>query len=164
MIYQDLAYLQFLASEVNMPYVNVTLDVGAAMDAERLLCNYPSKFKNVIIHLGDFHFMGENFGVIGKIVKGSGFKYIIYQAGACSTGSHNGVSMGSYYNRAWTVHSAFSEALERLLNERFIFEYNIFISEDFITAAEVSQSFYEDIVSSNATFLSRYQEFKESIR
>ena len=108
--------------------------------------------------------MREYFGVIGKVVKGSGFEDIIFQSGACSTGSLNGVWMGSYYNRAWTVHSAFSETLERLLNERFIFEYSIFISEDFITAAEVPQSFYEDIVSSNATFLSRYQEFKESIR
>ena len=102
--------------------------------------------------------------VIGKIVKCSGFEDIIFQAGVCSTGNLNGVSMGSYYNRAWTVHSAFSEPLERLLIERFIFEYNIFISEDLISAAEVPQSFYEDIVSSNATFLSRYQEFKESIR
>ena len=147
MIYQYLTNLQFLASEVNMPYVKVTLDVGAAMDAERVLWNYPSKFKNVIIHLGDFHFMGESFGVIGKIVKGFGFEDIIYQAGACSTGSLNGVLMGYYYNRAWTVHSAFSEALQRLLIERFIFEYNIFIPENFITAAEVPQSFYEDIVS-----------------
>ena len=102
--------------------------------------------------------------VIGKIVKGSGFEDIIFQSGACLTGSLNGVWMGSHYNRAWTAHSAFSEALERLLIERFIFEYNIFISEDFITAAEVPQSFYEDIVSNNARFLSQYQEFKESIR
>ena len=72
--------------------------------------------------------------------------------------------MGSHYNRAWTDHSAFSEALERLLFERFILEHNVRIPEDFITAAEVPQSFYEDIVSSNATFLSWYQEFKESIR
>ena len=95
--------------------------------------------------------------------RGFRFEDIIYQAGACSTGSLNGVWMGSHYNRAWAVHSAFSEALERLLIERFIFEYNIFIPEDFITAAEVPQSFYEDIVSSNVALLSRYQEFKESI-
>ena len=131
-----------------MPSVNVTLDVGAAaMNAKRVLWKYSSKSQNVIIHLGDFYFMKENFGVIGKTVKGSGFRDIIFQAGVCLTGSFNVVSMGSHYNRAWTVHSAFSEALERLLIERFIFEYNIFILEDFITAAEVPQSFYEDTVS-----------------
>ena len=99
-IYQCLTYLQLLASEVNMPYVNVTLDVGAAMNAERVLWNYPSKFQNVIIHFADFHFMKENFGVIGKIVKDSGFEDVIFQAGVCSTRSLNGVLMGSYYNRA----------------------------------------------------------------
>ena len=109
-IYQYLRYLQRLAVEVNMPYVNVTLDVGAAMNAERMLWNYPDTFKNILIHLGDFHFMKENFGVMGKIIKGSGFEDVIFQAGVCSTGSLNGVLAGSHYNRAWTVHGAFSEA------------------------------------------------------
>ena len=110
--YKYLEYLQVLASKVNMPYVNVTLDVGAAMNAKRMLWNYPLKFKNVLIHLGDFQFMKENFGVIRKIVKESGFEDIIFQAGVCSTGSLNGVLTGSYYNRAWTLHRAFLEALE----------------------------------------------------
>jgi hypothetical protein len=44
--------------------------------------------------------MKENFGVIGKIVKGSGFEDVIFQAGVCSTRSLNGVLMGSHYNRA----------------------------------------------------------------
>ena len=163
-IYKYLEHLQVLASEVNMPYVNVTLDVGAPMNAERVLWNYPLKFKNVLIHLGDFHFMKENFGVIGKIVKGSGFEDIIFQAGVCSTGRLNGVLTGSHYNRAWTVHRAFSEALERCLFERFISEYNIPIPEDFLIAAELPQSFYEDVISNNATFLKQYLEFKESVR
>ena len=66
--------------------------------------------------------MRQNVGVTGKIVKGSGFEDIICQAGVCSTGSLNGVWMCSHYSRAWTVHCAFSEALGRLLIERFIFE------------------------------------------
>jgi len=46
-----------------MKYVNVTLDVGAAMNAFKTVWQYPIRFKNVIIHLGDFHFMKENFTV-----------------------------------------------------------------------------------------------------
>ena len=157
-IYKYLEYLQVLASEVNMPYV---LDVGAAMNAERVLWNYPLKFKNVLIHLGDFHFVKVNFGVIGKIVKGSGFEDIILQVGVCSAGSLNGVSTGFHYNRAWTVHRAFSEASERCLFERFISEYNIPIPKDFLIAAELPQSFYEDVISNNVTFLKQYLEFKE---
>ena len=36
--------MQKLVEEVNMPYVNVTLDVGAAMNAYKLWWNYPKRF------------------------------------------------------------------------------------------------------------------------
>ena len=61
--YQYMIYLQQLAHDVNMPYVNITLDVGAAINAYKLLWNYHVSFRNVVIHLGDFHFMKENFKV-----------------------------------------------------------------------------------------------------
>ena len=56
-------YLQELANQMNMPYVNVSLDVGAAMNAYLLTWNEPEWFKNVIIHLGSFHSLKENFQV-----------------------------------------------------------------------------------------------------
>ena len=62
-IYQCMIYLQQLANDVNMPYVNITIDVGGAINAYKLLWNYPVSFQNVVIHLGDFHFMIENFKV-----------------------------------------------------------------------------------------------------
>ena len=68
-IYRYLLYLQNRSFQVNMPYVNVTLDVGAAMNAYKLVWNYPGQFGNVLIHLGDFHFMKENFAVIGKVAQ-----------------------------------------------------------------------------------------------
>ena len=58
-----LKYLQTLSNEMNMPYVNVTLDVGAAINAFKLVWNKSETFGNVVIHLGDFHFMKENFQV-----------------------------------------------------------------------------------------------------
>ena len=64
-----MTYLQSLAADVNMPDVNITLDVDAAINAYKLLWNYPRKFGNVIVHLGDFHFLKENF-------KGSTYLYI----------------------------------------------------------------------------------------
>ena len=54
-------YLQELANQMNMPYMNVSLDVGAAMSAYLLTWNEPEVFKNVIIHLGSFHFLKGNF-------------------------------------------------------------------------------------------------------
>ena len=58
-----LEHLQALANSVNMKYVNVTLDCGAAINAFKTICQYPLKFNNVVRHLGDFHFMKENFQV-----------------------------------------------------------------------------------------------------
>ena len=62
-IQRYMKYCQELAKDMNMPYVNITLDVGAAMNAYILTWNQPELFKNVIIHLGSFHFMKENFQV-----------------------------------------------------------------------------------------------------
>ena len=56
-------YLQELAKDMNMPYVNITLDVGAAMNACILIWNQPELFSNIVIHLGSFHFLKENFQV-----------------------------------------------------------------------------------------------------
>ena len=35
--------------------------MGAAIKAFKVLWNRKEEFKNVVIHLGDFHFMKENF-------------------------------------------------------------------------------------------------------
>ena len=62
-IQKYLSYLQDLSNSVNMPFVNVTLDVGAAINAYKTVWTYPEEYKNVIIHLGCFHFLKENFQV-----------------------------------------------------------------------------------------------------
>ena len=56
-------YLQSLAASVNMPYVNIALDVGAAINAYKFIWNDTNHFGNIVIHLGDFHFIKENFQV-----------------------------------------------------------------------------------------------------
>ena len=70
-----LEYLQALANSVIMKYVNVTLDCGAAINAFKTIWQYPLKFENVVIHLGDFHFMKENFQV-------KFFLFLFYYLGA----------------------------------------------------------------------------------
>ena len=62
-IQKYLNYLQSLSHYVNMPYVNVTLDVGAAINAYKTIWSYPEDYRNVVIHLGSFHFLKENFQV-----------------------------------------------------------------------------------------------------
>ena len=58
-----LEHLQVLANSINMKYVNVTLDCEAVINALKTIWQYPLKLNNVVIHLGDFHFMKENFQV-----------------------------------------------------------------------------------------------------
>ena len=55
-IYKYLQYLQGLASKINMSYMHVSMDVGAAINAYLMMWNNPELFQNVIPHLGGFHF------------------------------------------------------------------------------------------------------------
>ena len=64
--------------------------------------------------------MKEVFSILGKLISGSGFEYIIFQADICSTGSLNGVLSGSHYNWGWTVYGILAEALERLSFKMFV--------------------------------------------
>lgn len=58
-----LDYLTGLSQCANMPYVNITLDVGAAINAFKVVWDFPELYNGVVIHLGSFHFMKENFQV-----------------------------------------------------------------------------------------------------
>ena len=119
-IYELFKTLQTRATIIEMSYVNLTLDDGVYVSAYRVSCNYPKVFSNLILHLSDFHYTKELSGIVGTLVKASGFEDIIFQAGVCSKGSLNGVLVGSHYNRCCTVHAAMAEALERLLLELFL--------------------------------------------
>ena len=59
-------YLETLSKRCNMPYVNITLDVGTAMNAYKFLWSNQTRFENIVICLGDFYFMKENFQVSGR--------------------------------------------------------------------------------------------------
>lgn len=56
-------YFTSLANTCNMPYVNITLDVGAAINAFKFQWSNWDEYKHIFIHLGTFHFMKENFQV-----------------------------------------------------------------------------------------------------
>ena len=63
--------------------------------------------------------------MIGKLVKSSGFEDAIFHSGICTSDCLQGVLHDAHYNRGWIVHKAFSEALERLLLQRFLYYENI---------------------------------------
>ena len=42
------------------------MDVGAAI---KFVWSNPEKYSNIVIHLGDFHFMKENIKVVYSLIK-----------------------------------------------------------------------------------------------
>ena len=58
-----LTYLQELEKSVNSKYINVVMDMRAAINAYKMIWNFPEKFGNTVIHPGDFHLIKENFQV-----------------------------------------------------------------------------------------------------
>ena len=108
--------------------------------------------------------MKENFNVIGRIIEGSGFDDTVFQAEVCPSGSLNGIFSGSHSNRLWTVHSTFSEALERLLYERFPEECNLPIPDVPLPNANKVNSDPTDIVHEIQSRTDVYSKFKQRIR
>ncbi len=155
------------ARNMNMPYANITLDVGAAMNAYKVLWNHPERFETVVIHLGDFHYMKEVFGVLGKIISGSGFEDVVFQSGLCSSGSLKGVVSGSLYNRCWTVHSRLAEVLERLMFERFLTTVDqvLNIVDERPPFCDVKE-YFEALVKDERVYelLDQYMKFEEDVR
>ena len=123
-----------------------------------------------MIHLGDFHYMKEGFILMGKLIGGSGFEDVIFQAGICSSGSMNGVISGSHYNRSWAVHGLFSEALGRLLFERFLTIVDDTDIPDVIRCNLLNRKATDNLLSDIefnikvARFFALYENFKQDIR
>ena len=116
--------------------------------------------------MGDFHFKKECFNFLGCLISGSGFEDIVHQAGLGSPGSLNGVISGFHYNRCWTVHANFAEALERLLFQRFLkidSEIESTVDEDL---QNIDQSKLEKVEMNSKTerILDVYSKFMQAIR
>ena len=144
-----------------MTFVNVTL---CCKNAFKVLWNYPKKFGNVIIHLGNFNFTKENFGIIGKIVTGSGFEDYVFQAGVCSSGSLKGVLTSCHYNRAWSIHAAFFEALKRLLFERFLKESSLTLPDALSEPIDDPTLNINEAIENAKDIFTKHLNFKENAR
>ena len=119
-LFEVLKRAERLSAEANMKYVHVIMDCGAAMKMFHVLFNNPEKYSNVIVHLGDFHFMQAFFDVIGRFISCSGFEDIVYQLGLCQPGSMNAMIKGKHYNQAWLIHEMFAEAIVRIFMEKHL--------------------------------------------
>ena len=83
-------------------------------------------------------------------------------------GSLNGVLAGSHYNRCWTVHAHLSEALERLLFQRFLTSVDAIpdaLSENLqphTADEEILNTLMND--EEIGAFLAKFVEYKDEVR
>ena len=82
-----------------MRYTHVIFDLGAAIKGFHVIWNQKGHWKDIIIHLGDFHAFMAFFGCVGKYITGSGFEEVAFQSGLCTSGSITSVLSGKHYNR-----------------------------------------------------------------
>ena len=76
-----------------------------------------------------------------------------------------GVLSGSQYNRAWRIHHAISEALERLLFKRFKNEAASQMSDEvFNMACENEDSITEEEIKILSELATEYENYKTRVR
>ena len=93
-----------------------------------------------------------------------GFEDTDFQSKLCSSGSLMGVISGSHYNRAWMIHSTVSEALERLLVERFLQETQLQLPSELEEICLDVETYSGSILSVCEEFIAGYESFKESTK
>ena len=103
-----------------MKYTHIAGDVGAAEKYYKVIWNNPDGFKDVIIHLGDFHAFMHFFSNCGKFVTNSEFEEIVYQARMYSVGRIKPVLSGKSYSMCWRIHEVVAEAVSRLFQEQYV--------------------------------------------
>ena len=89
---------------------------------------------------------------------------MVYQTSLCTSGSLKGVLAASRYNRPWSLHSTFSEALERLLMTRFINEKKPYISaalKDYCLGSVLFPA--NEVVTKSTRFPQDYKRYRDEV-
>lgn len=112
--------------EVGQEYVLNTFDLGGCMKALPLIWKFPTEYKNHIVIPGPFHTAMNYIGMItGNKCKGSGYSEILIEAGLVTSGCLKNVLKGKAFAKALFCLKTVSEAMERLLFERFVDEEKV---------------------------------------
>ena len=110
-IQECLKFSQNAASKVGQKYSITTYDLGVCMKAFPLIWN---EQKKTLYFLGHFIFAELTLKVL--YCQGSGW----LEAKLITTGSVSGVTDGKHWDRALNTHKSMLEAMERLLNEKYL--------------------------------------------
>ena len=117
--------------EVGQEYVLNTFDLGGCMKALPLIWKFPEReYKMHVVTPGAFH-TGMNFiGVLtGRKCRGSGYAEILIEAGLVTSGCLESVLQWKAYAKALFCLKTVTEAMERLLIEKFIEDGHVTITD-----------------------------------
>lgn len=112
--------------EVGQDYVLNTFDLGGCMKALPLIWKFPEEYKQHVVTPGPFHTGMNYMGMVtGHKCLGSGYSEILIEADLITGGCLKSVLKGKAYAKALFCLKTVSEAMERLLIERFIEEEKV---------------------------------------
>lgn len=112
--------------EVGQEYVLNTFDLGGCMKALPLIWKFPAGYEKHVVIPGPFHTAMNYMGMItANKCKGSGYSEILIEAGLVTSGCLKNVLKGKAYAKALFCLKTVTEAMERLLFERFVDEEEV---------------------------------------
>ncbi|XP_060552961.1 uncharacterized protein LOC132714190 [Ruditapes philippinarum] len=155
--------------EVGQKYVLSTFDLGGCMKALPLIWKYPERYKYHVITPGAFHTAMNYIGMVTKNkCAGSGYGEILIEAGLVTSGCIQNVLSGKAYAKALFCLKTVTEAMERLLFERFAENMESELNPTLlmklvsILSRDTLNSLLDD--QSVTDFIDQYISFEDSVR
>ena len=113
-------------TEVGQYYVLNTFDLGGCMKALPLIWKFPDEYERHVVTPGPFHTAMNYIGMVtGHKCRGSGYAEILIEAKLVTSGCLSSILKGKAYAKALFCLKTVTEAMERLLIERFTDEEKI---------------------------------------
>jgi len=156
--------------EVGQAYVLNTFDLGGCMKALPLIWKFPEEYKKHVVLPGPFHTGMNYMGMVtGNKCRGSGYSEILIEAELVTTGCLTSVLKGKAYAKALFCLKTVSEAMQRLLFERFAEEENVEVSDPMALLNLVQKCNRENLDitlqdPSTLTVLEKYVSYEARVR
>ncbi|XP_032227542.1 uncharacterized protein LOC116611051 [Nematostella vectensis] len=156
--------------EVGQTYVLNTFDLGGCIKALPVIWKYPERYRNHVVMPGPFHTAMNYIGMLtGNKCRGSGYSDILIEAGLVTTGCLKSVLKVKAYSKTLFCLKTVTEAMERLLFERFL-EEDKTATPDTSTLLALVQSCDRETLDDalkdpvTITLLRQYDAFQEQVR
>lgn len=160
---------QKIASEIELPYINVTYDLAIAKIAIQVQFTEKPVYDNLFIHLGPFHIMLALFRATGKYIDDCGIMNIAVESEIIASGSIDGFLKGKYFNRYKRLHPIMALGLEILCFQSYLEKENIKIDENVSNRLFIftdNNESFENVIEDEeiSTLMTEYQIYKENCR